>query len=270
MKNLSIFKIKVCICELVLISILAVTGVFVFAVGPAVDDNKIADIKTAESSSVAESSKKDTSDVVPVVVLDDGKKARVISLSDFLKLAQNPKVDAVVPADQIKNMIDLVRLKNEIKKSDANEELLKKLDKIAEKIDKKPTIDAWWKEGWKEAIKMPKDFLRSIGVSAVKYIVGCTICGIMIIGGAILTYKYIVLPTGVGQVCLGFFNMPNNGGLLLKLHYMKFVIISGLRKRIPNLLKYLVLCQKYLVAIVMLTFFQNNVLTIVLKNKNLE
>jgi hypothetical protein len=204
MKKLSIFKIRFCICELVLISILAVTGVFVFAVGPAVDDNKIADVKTAESSSVVEVSKKDTSDVVPVVVLDDGKTAQVVSLSDFLKLAQNPNIDAVVPVDQVKNMVDLIRLQNSVKNQETDIKVLEKLEKIVEKMDKKPTQDAWWKEGWNGALKMPKELLRSIGVNAVKYLVGGTICGIIIIGGVVLTYKYIVLPTWCWSGVPGF------------------------------------------------------------------
>ena len=203
MSNLSNFKTKVFVCELIFISILAVTGLIVFAVGP---DNKAVALQPTKSPSVAESSDKDVSGSIPVVILDDGKTSHVVSIGDFLKLIKSSKVDAVMPASQAGNMTDLVRLQNEITTGSAQIKLLEKIaEKMDKKDDKKPAQNSWWKEGWNQGLKYPKEFLRSSGVFLIKALVGGTICGLMCIGGIWVGYKFILLPAYCGS---GISNIP--------------------------------------------------------------
>jgi len=203
MNKLSNFKTKIFVCELIFISVLAVTGLIVFAVGP----DKAVVLQPTQSSTVVEPTDKDVAGVVPVVVLDDGKTSKVVSLNDFLKLVKKSKVDAVVPAAQAGSMTDIVRLQHDITAGNAQ---IKLLEKIAEKMDKKDekkSQDSWWLEGWKEGLKFPKEKIRSAGVFLVKVLVGGSICGLMCVGGIWLGYRFIVLPTycGTGMSSIPWF-----------------------------------------------------------------
>ena len=84
MNNLSNFKTKIFVCELVFISILAVTGLIVFAVGPSTEEHKETALQTVESSSAAVKPSDKVSVGIPVVVLDDGSKtSRALSIDEF-------------------------------------------------------------------------------------------------------------------------------------------------------------------------------------------
>ncbi len=181
MNHMLSFKFKVLVCGLLAVALFA-TGMILFAMKQESDTNGA----SVDSGKKASKEK-------PIVVLGEGKDQQVVSLPDFLKLLSvSPSVSVDKPEQANAQLLDLIRLQNQVEMGKKQIELLEKMIKQTEKKSEKK--DSWWQEGMKTGFKNYKEILANVGKYLAEKMTSFTVNGALLIGSAWVAYKIIWPP----------------------------------------------------------------------------